>query len=147
MTEQAPNEGANANSPEKIGQFVTREWVDNKRIVHFRLYSITRDAIDEWINSSRETFLQWPAHEPILIVHDFTESGALSLTPYIRKRATELANVRPELMGRAAIVFPRTIGAQAAKIFVLISLQKHRVRRVFFTVDEALGWLRNSDAE
>ncbi|MBI5930931.1 MAG: hypothetical protein HY862_16595 [Chloroflexi bacterium] len=147
MSDQAADNAQNTGSVEHVGRYVTRELIDNGRITVYHLLSIKREAVDEWITSALETFKNWPSKEPFLVIYDFLESGGLTLTPYIRKRSQELAVARPELMGRAAIVLPRTIGAQAAKMFVLISLQKSRQRRVFFTMDEALAWIRKPDNE
>lgn len=147
MAEKGAVDGQHESGVEKIGQFVTREWLDNGRIAVYHIYSITREAVDEWITSAQAIFRSWPDNAPFLVIYDFSECGGITLTPYIRKRSQDLAEVRPELRGRAAIVLPRTIGTQAVRMFILINLQKTRIRRVFFSMEEALRWIRNTDAE
>jgi hypothetical protein len=145
MTETTENTHENTSEIEEITPRVTREWLDNRQLVVYTIQSLTREATDAWVEAALELFRQWPANKPILIVYDFAQSGGVALTPYIRKRAEELSVIRPDVRGRVAVILPRSVGTQAARIFILAKLKKSRLRRIFFTREEGLAWVRQSD--
>lgn len=145
MTETIKDPLENTPEPEQIAPRVTLQWLDNKQLVVYMVQSLTREATDAWVENALELFRQWPANKRILIVYDFTLCGGVALTPYIRKRAEELAIIRPEISGRVAVILPRSVGTQAARLFVLAKLKKSRVRRIFFTREEGLAWVRRTE--
>ncbi|MEP7285381.1 MAG: hypothetical protein ABI947_06405 [Chloroflexota bacterium] len=127
---------------EQIYPGVTRIWLHKGQIVCYTVTSVTRAAADAWLNSAVELVAQWPADQPYLSIHDFSEA---TLTPFIRKRSVEANKAMPPtLFGRSAVIMPRTFVNHIIRLFVTTDLShanKRIQRDVFFRLEEATEWL------
>ncbi|MBI5930929.1 MAG: hypothetical protein HY862_16585 [Chloroflexi bacterium] len=127
---------------EYVAPGVARRWLDGGLIVWFSIESVDRNVIDAWGRGAEEAIMNWPADRPFLTVQDFSNCDGLALTPYIRKKGEYLANLRPELPGRNAVILRRSVAAQAVKMFLMAMKDKRRERRLFFSTPDGIEWLR-----
>ena len=84
--------------------YVDVEYIDNNRVQIMRLYSVTRQAVDEYIAIVEDEIIGIEG-SVLLTIQDFTQLGR-SITPYFVGKITELSKERerPDLEGRIAIV-------------------------------------------
>lgn len=75
---------------------------------------------------------------PCLMLFDMSR---VMLTPYVRRKATELAEIRPDVHGRTAIIISASTVGHLIRMFVSNSLSSNRERRVFFTYEDGIAWL------
>ncbi len=125
---------------ERLSPGLTREWLSG-RVVIYTLTDSRRETIDAWIAAFKSDIAKWPADRPFLVMHDFSVRGAIS-TPYGRSRAQELVDARPEIRGRAAIVFPRnTLMITMIQSFLSRQRNPARKQRVFPSRELGIAWL------
>ncbi len=118
---------------------LTLQQIHNGRIHIWTASQSTKDVVDAWYQSSRETLENWEdTSRPYLVLLDMSR---VILTPYNRKRAEALAEVRPDVGGRTAVVIAASTMGHMTRLFVNKTLQKTRERRVFFTREDAIRWL------
>jgi hypothetical protein len=125
---------------EQVSPDLTRSWLMNRRIVVFRATTPTRNAVDAWIACVKQTMVDWPKEQPYLAMHDFS-GPKISMTPYARKRAEELAPLNTGSAGYAAIILAPTYVALAIRLFLRTQHQQGNENQVFFSRQEALEWL------
>ncbi len=125
---------------ERLSPGLTREWLSG-RVVIYTLTDSRRETIDAWVAAFKADIANWPADRPFLVLHDFSIKGAIS-TPYGRRRAQELVDARPDVKGRAAIVFPRN-ALMITMIQLFLSQQRNPARQqhVFSTRELGIAWL------
>jgi hypothetical protein len=132
----------NLESPEHIYAGITRKWLHNGAVLYYAVSTVSRPAIDAWLDSVVEVLKIWPVDQPYLAIHDATHSA---LTPYARSRIAEVSRNAPlHIRGRSAAVMSRSLFAQAARMFMTLELarQNKRIgRNLFFDVDSALAWV------
>jgi hypothetical protein len=138
-------EKRSSQSVEQLHPHVTRFWMDKGRIVCYTITSVSRAAIDVWADSSLALIMEWPADQPYLAIHDFSEA---TLTPYVRKRAEDIVSQIPKhFTGRSAVIMPRSFINQLIRLFVTVDLvNRNRVvdRQVFFRIEEASQWVKKA---
>ncbi len=125
---------------ERLSPGLTREWLSG-RVVIYTLTDSRRETIDAWIAAFKSDIASWPADRPFLVMHDFSVKGPIS-TPYARRRAQELVDARPDVRGRAAIIFPRN-SLMITMIQLFLSRQRNpaRKQRAFSTRELGIAWL------
>ncbi len=125
---------------ERLSPGLTREWLSG-RVVIYTLTDSRRETIDAWIAAFKFDIAKWPADRPFLVMHDFSVKGAIS-TPYGRSRAQELVDARPDVHGRAAVIFPRN-ALMITMIQLFLSRQRNpaRKQRVFPNRELGIAWL------
>lgn len=120
-----------------------QEWAVEGRAVILTVTDTSLDTLETWAQTCRELLLEWPAHQPLLLLHDYSQVDVI-ISPYIRRTSEELMQIRPELPGKVAVVLTKTIVAQIAHA-ALNTLWKQglkaRQRRVFFDREDGLAWL------
>ncbi len=129
---------------EIIIQGLTREWLFERQIVVYTLTSASRDAVDAWIDTGFATMKSWPADRPYLAIHDVS-SPNLTMTPYARQRAREIAKQLPPHLTRSAAIVRKDMFGQAIRLFIKLDmLRVHPTleRKVFFTREAAVAWLK-----
>lgn len=142
MTDQS-DKHTTETALEAYAEGVTREWLyDHRRIVIYSLPSPARKAIDVWYAVVLDTLQNWPAGQLMYSMHDLSSTLNV-LTPYAQHKASELEKNARGLDGYQALIFPRSVGATFASIFIRAQLGKQRriVRQVFYDRDSGLKWL------
>jgi hypothetical protein len=132
----------NFEHPERIYNGITRTWLHNGTVLYYEVSTVSRPAIDAWLDSVVEVLNMWPADLLYRAIHDATHS---SLTPYSRSRIAEVSRNAPlHIRGRSSAIMSRSLFAHAARMFMTLELarQNKRIERtLFFDVDSALMWL------
>ncbi len=122
---------------------VIPEWLHDGKIFAIAVKEGTRLALDAWYNQVAEVVRQWPASQPLLLLHDFSQTNA-SMTPYARARSQELMELRPELGGRSAVILARTPFWSLVQLLLRSQRSGLRARQVFFSRQEGLTWLERA---
>lgn len=132
---------------ESVDSGVTLEWIHNRQILRLQLTSISFGAVDAWINAVLHLLANHPVDRPCLAIYDFSDEQ-ITLTPYIKSRAQEIARAFPDVKGRVAVLSPRGGAGRLLRLFVnqLMRIDRGRQMQVFFTRGEAVAWLTNESA-
>jgi hypothetical protein len=128
---------------EHIGAGVTRERLDEGRIVVFTLSDMSTESVDIWVDACLDAMRDCvEAQRPLLVVQDLSTPGVMQ-TDYSRSRGNTVTTAYPELEGRIAFVLPEAI-VTAYRIgrYVRGQGNQYRRRQLFITREEALAWLR-----
>jgi len=129
----------------QITPTLSREDLHNGQIAVFTIADISHAAIDAWVEANTQAITTWADDRPFLVLQDFSSVSVLTITPYLGRKATELASLRPGFPGRTAVVvnlppfFVRVIQG------FLGSLARHaekRERRLFHDRPSAVRWLQ-----
>ncbi|MCC7447818.1 MAG: hypothetical protein IT324_10390 [Anaerolineae bacterium] len=131
---------------EQFGPYLTREWLDDRQIILYTATSVSRDVIDQWVESIRGLRADWPPDRPFLNLYDLSSTDT-SLTPYIRQRFQELMQEYHAYHGRTAIVIKKSFLAQLLQMFLDSQPKGPRQRKIFFNRDQGLQWLRQALTE
>ena len=129
---------------EQLTPHLTRELVDNGRIVIFTITEMTRTTVDAWIEGCLAYMRDCVTKEyPMLVLQDLSDPN-VTQTPYSKERGAEATTAMPELSGRTAFVLPKTAAALRIQFFIRGQSNHHRQREAFFDRDSALAWLREA---
>ncbi|NJL93656.1 MAG: hypothetical protein HC915_07950 [Anaerolineae bacterium] len=127
---------------------VEMDWLDEQRILVFRLHDASNATIDTWTSLASKIYLAWPSDRPYRVLYDL-RAPALSLTPYARQKILISAGFIPPRAGRVAILLAQSLHGQLIEIFLRLELQHVHpslARQVFHEPDVALNWLRERPA-
>ncbi len=124
---------------ERLSPGLTREWLSG-RVVIYTLTDSRRETIDAWIAAFKSDIAKWPADRPFLVMHDFSVKWPIS-TPNARRPAQELVEARPDVKGRAVIIFPRN-AIMISMIQLFLSRQRNPARKqcAFSTRELGIAW-------
>jgi hypothetical protein len=133
-----------STSVEQLGHGLSREWLLDRRIVVYTARDASRPVVDAWVETFKKDIVAWPADRPFLVMHDLSAKN-IAATPYGRRRAQEMVDIRPDLKGRAAIVVANTFTMHLVELF-LRNQKQHtpRLRRLFFSREKAFEWLKSA---
>lgn len=125
-----------------LGNGIIRETYQNGHLIAYSGGEATRAAIDTWFADVVAHFKDYQAGETYAALYDFSHPKA-ALTPYARSRALEIARLVPKnTQNYAALVVRSGIMGQAYQLFMRGAFPApHLQSRVFFTREEAMGWL------
>lgn len=127
---------------------LTHKWLCGGRIVAYIPATTTKATVDTWAATIEHDMANWPADQPYLALHDFSQIG---LTPYNRQRGEEVLRQVPDhIKGRHAFVISRGILGVGLKFFGM-----NRFKRLcpglepafFFNVADAIAWLQEGLSE
>jgi hypothetical protein len=137
---------------------VTRDWIDDNRIVLFRLHAATASAINHWSETALQTLQDWPQDRPYLALHDLSQPGIgllymmavqydvfnIGITPDGRKCAASMIRARPDWLLSLALVVSYSLTGRMAKlrVFQTDTEDFHLQTKVFFNLRSAEEWLR-----
>jgi hypothetical protein len=141
MSSPTPPSSGPASPVEQLTAGITREWILDRRIVIYAGINLSRAAIDSWYEAFKADIMAWPVDRPYLVVHDLTHKN-VALTPYARKRAQDMVYLRPDVKGRSALIMRNTFASHLIDMFLRQQRNTPRERRVFYTREKAIEWLK-----
>ena len=130
-----------------MGLNVSVEWVDEGRIVIFRLKNGNRDSVDRWFEVVSDVFAAFPVDEPLIVMHGMQDAG---LGAYIREKSVQLTPKAAHIKkGRYAVVITDNALSQVVRLFLNVTSRQltNRERRLFTNFDAALEWLRQDESD
>ncbi len=127
---------------ERLAPGLTREWLCDRRIIVFNFKDVSRETVDACVRGIRETIEHWPLGQQYLCAYDLQFPQA-ALTAYLRERLKEVMEMYRDRGGSTAIIIQRTFMANLAQFFLNTQKQGIRVRRIFFSREEGLDWLKD----
>jgi hypothetical protein len=128
---------------EYVAPGLTRQWLCDRKIILFIFKDVSHETVDACANGIIETIEKWPPEIPYLCAYNLCFPEA-SLTPYFRDRLKEVMERYRDRAGRTAIVIQRTFITNLAQFFLNTQKPGIRVRRIFFSLDEGVAWLKEA---
>ena len=125
----------------KIGFTVER--LAEGKIIAYRFTDIFRPTVDAWAESIRTEYGMWE-HPVLRTLLDLRPAGNI-ISPYAINSARPLAQLRPELRGRLAILINNRIAAQIMSAAIRANLNANRRRLLFADDQSAMAWLLEND--
>lgn len=139
LTNESPT---SSSAVQKLSEHVATKYVYDGKIIIYEVTDVRRESVDVWAKVAHDTLVNWSPDYPYLNLQDFSGVDNFAMTPYVRLRAEELMEPRPELLGRTAIVLKKSLGSRIVSMFIRAKkVKKARQRRLFFTQEDALAWL------
>lgn len=125
-----------------MSRYYLQEWVSNGRILACRFTNLSAQAVEQWFEETKVAFEEWPEGDPLRIILDARRIGGMP-SPHALFRSGALAQLRPELKGRTAILIeqstPQAIVAQLVEAVTRDAPQ--RERQFFSDESAAVSWL------
>lgn len=135
----------NTDAPvEVINEYLTIEQLYDGKITVLNATSVKRHVVDAWADKMKELLLNLPPGKTLLTLHDYSAADQFVTTPHLRKRANENVMLRPDVNARTAVVLPDNIVMRITQMFLRAlpaPRNSSRIRRIFYTREEALAWL------
>ena len=121
---------------------VSVEYKDNNRIQIFKINSMTREAVDTFVETIQTEYIDKDG-QVILAIHDFRNVGGV-ITPYFVNQVQEFS--RNEVIinsrGRAAVLISTDVFRVMINPLVKIFMLKSNFAIKFFTnFDQAVNWV------
>jgi hypothetical protein len=117
----------------------TKEWLQNNRILCYRLLNTQRKTIEDWESDLSQEILGWPPDKTWRLMIDVSAERIVSA--YALVRARKIANLRPELHGRLAVLIRDPLAAQIISMAIRNAPNRYRQRSAFANEALAIGWL------
>ncbi len=118
---------------------LTIERLNDGRIVIVSADSADSEAIEAGFEIVLTELKNWDdLTMPSLLMFDMSR---VMLTPFVRRKALELAEIRPDVTGRTAIIVSASTIGHLIRVFVNNTLGGSRERRVFFSQEAGQVWL------
>jgi len=125
----------------KIG--FTIERLQDGHLLVYRFSDIFRPTVDAWVQSIHTEYAAWN-HPMLRTLLDLRAAGGV-ISPYAVNNARPLAQLRPDLHGRLAIVISNRVAAQIISAAIRANLNTHRRRLLFADDQSAITWLLRDD--
>ncbi|MBI5930331.1 MAG: hypothetical protein HY862_13555 [Chloroflexi bacterium] len=145
--------------------YIEQSWLDDGRIVVYRLASVMEKTWDEWGRMVIENLENWPDDQPYLAVHELDSKGVgltyahtnhydvfkVAITPRNQEEFERMLESRPNLYARIAVIVSRELSGQV--IFKRAIQQQNEdpharvLGKVFYDENAGINWLREFLAE
>lgn len=124
---------------ERTSQYA-KEWLAEERILVYRFSDLSPDTIDEWVSDITHELLGWPSDKMWRLILDIRLHGNVVNT-YALRRARDIANLRPDLPGRLAILVASKLASDVISMALRAVNNSYRKRLVFVNEALAVRWL------
>lgn len=115
----------------------------DKRIMYYRLRDMRRNTVDAWVGIIKEHFDHCARLQiPVASLNHFMSADVLP-TPYSNARGKDISASMPDLPGYTAFAMPETQQSVLMQGYMRNEMEATRKRILFFTVNQAYGWLKN----
>ncbi len=140
--------------------YIDQSWLDEGRIVAYRLSSVMERTWDEWGRMVMENLENWPDDQPYLAVHELNAKGVgltyahsnhydvfkVAITPRNQQDFEQMLESRPNLYARLAIIVSRELSGQVIfkKALQLQNEDPHArvIGKIFYDAEAGINWLR-----
>lgn len=134
------------NREESFNYGVSRRFVDDEQIAIIKTQgNMNPRSVDEWAAVCVDTIHQFPAPQPICVLHDL-RAPSQGFSAYVRQRSEEIfAEVPSDQMAYTAIILANTFMNRIIGFYLRTrpSVAPNHQVRIFLTVEDGLNWLRN----
>lgn len=125
-----------------FGENVTREIVQDGRIIIYTVPEMNRSGIDAWAQACFDTLSWYPKDKKLRSLHHVTTFGAM-LSPYANKIIRKVTVASEDWSGYTAIVMQKSMTSQLIEI---VMRQLSRITsgfsvRFFTSKEDAIQWL------
>jgi hypothetical protein len=131
------------NNPDRANLGFSAEKLPDSPIHIFTLTSLSRPAIDSWVETAKKLMESVPSEQPMFVLIDQSAVPGITFSPYFKARVSELY-AKPRGGGNyAAVVLAKSFLVQIA-IFFIRTINRNNVvdTRFFFKREEGLAWLK-----
>ncbi len=119
---------------------VTKETLEDGKILLFKVETVNQSSIDAWYAELHQLIANWSADQPYLVIYDMTHP-AVTLTPYMRKKAAEINGLRQDVQGRIALILKPNPFTYVFRFFLKSLRGKSRTTAIFFERNHAINWV------
>lgn len=142
---------------EEVTDGLTLQWFYDKRLVVYRLTSVSGDVLNIWADTALRIIENTPPGQPYLAVHELSHRGIglgysvkvqynllnLGVTAAGRERVELFLNQHPEFDAAVALVFSPTFSGNLGQTFARYNLlsQLNLEYKIYFTLEQAMTWL------
>jgi len=135
------------NRPAEIlSHRIRRAWLDDNRIaLIIAPGDTTRDGADAIVDMTMQTVREWPAEQPLLIMHDLSQlSDTTSL--YTLRRMTDIYDTLPDnqISYSAVVLGGGLVSTVICKLLRRYRNDPIRNERTFTNREDAYAWLRQA---
>lgn len=142
----------NVSNQKQVGKQVitkglTREWLNDGRIVVFTLENPSRDVVENYIRANLELMheAEDSKQELVIVMHDISDPN-MSLTPLLRDRLNDIAQKIKEgnVQYRSAVVMQKSAVGFIFSLFgnMFNRKAKNTIQQFFTSREDALNWLQ-----
>lgn len=124
---------------EGTSQYI-KEWLSEDRILVYRFSNLSPNTIDQWASDITRELTNWPSDKTWRLILDIRLHGNVVNT-YALRRAREIANLRPDLPGRLAIMVASKLASDVISMALRAVNNVYRRRLVFVNEALAIHWL------
>ncbi len=141
---------------EEIATGVTREWLNEGRVVSYTVSAVSVASINAWSATAIDTLEHWPEDHPYLALHDVSQPGMgllflaavgndifnIGVVPSAQQRVQEIVESRPDWQLALAIVVSASLSGRMTKLLFQQTQPGSRIQvKAFFHRSAALKWL------
>ncbi len=117
-----------------------RETLADGQVVCFRFASTGHATADQWFVDMHDLFETWDNNTPLLLLIDIHQPDNI-LSAQAMMRARQLAQFRPDVPGKTALLLDPGESAQNIELLIDKVLSPTRSRETFTDEAAALAWL------
>ena len=117
----------------------TKEWLENNRILCYRLHNTQRGTVEAWEQDLSQELTGWPEGKTWRLLLDVRAESIISA--YSLLRARKIASLRPELRGQLAVLIGDRLASQIIGMAIRNVPNRYRQRMVFANESFAVHWL------
>lgn len=139
---------------------IIREWYLDKKIVAYRVATVTQSTADAWGRLIVKTLDEWPKDRPYLALHDLSAPGValiyasltnfdivnIGVTAERRLEAEKFFDEYPEFRARVCINFNLSFSGRMGKVLTSTFVDNHPsvLYKTFYNREKALAWLNSA---
>lgn len=118
-----------------------KDWIADGQILRYRFSDTGKRAADLWFEDLAQVFREWDESKSLHLLIDVRgQDSVVSAQALIRAR--QVSHVRPNILGRTAVLVGRGLAVQVLAGIVRSGLAKgKRERQIFNQEEDAINWL------
>lgn len=116
----------------------------NPEVMAYTFLDIHRETVDAWYEHFMAYLTTLSPTDNSRMLLDISQDR-VTLTPYVRERANDIAQNDPKRYGYVAFVFSDRLLKVAVEIFMRLATRSNITARTFLDREEAVAWLLSTE--